>query len=136
MHDSDDVVLAECLQHLVGVPDVAPDNGTPFDEVWVPGREIVEANRLKARLEQRLATMRSDVAGAARHQNRRMICHFRCPYPRPLSPRTMHKKTRLNIIIWPSPIKLAREREMRFASLFQEAPTMGRNRLTLPASLS
>jgi hypothetical protein len=48
----------------------------------------------------------------------------------------MHKKTRLNIIISPSPIKLAREREMRFASLFQEAPTMGRNRLTLLASLS
>src|SRR6202163_4985760 len=78
MHHGNHVVLPERLQHRFGVADVVLDNGAPFDEVRMSGREIIQANRNKACFRQRLATMRPNETGAARHQDRRLICHLSC----------------------------------------------------------
>ena len=68
-------MLAQGLNDRLGVPHVALDEGTPFYELRVTGRKIIETNRRKAGLGESFAAMRSNIAGAAGHQYRRLYAH-------------------------------------------------------------
>ena len=61
------------------VADVAFDQRPPFDEVAMPGRQIVERHRHQSGRAQRLAGLAADIAGTADNENRILIVQCLAP---------------------------------------------------------
>ena len=73
MHDRDRAMLCHDRVEPLGVEDIAPRERSPAHELLMPVGKIVVDHGQEARLVQRQAGMRADIARAARNQHARAI---------------------------------------------------------------